>query len=58
MKEFKDIDVEKIISVSEYITRPDGGGTAYISFKGSRWQKGLGAHVSLTMDEHIQIKKK
>ena len=56
MKEFKDIDVEKIKTVSEFITRPNGSGTAYITFKGSRMIKSAGAHVSLTKNEHTSIK--
>ena len=56
MKKFNEVDVEKITSVSEYIERPDNlGGTAFVTVKEGRGRKGV--HVSMTRDEHSQIKR-
>ncbi|RLD62607.1 MAG: hypothetical protein DRJ01_05865 [Bacteroidetes bacterium] len=56
MKDFNEIDTGKIKTVSEFITRPDGSGTAYVTFQGTRFKKSMGAHVSLTKDEHTSVK--
>ncbi len=56
MKNFNEIETGKIKTVSEFITRPDGSGTAYVTFNGTRFKKSMGAHVSLTMNEHTSIK--
>jgi len=57
MKSFKEIETEKILSVSEYIERPDNlGGTAFVTLKDGRGTKGL--HISLTRNEHTGIKKR